>query len=97
MRKSAVRGVARFAIAAWIATLGACMADAPAPDPVAEPTASTSAASTAVAPTASSELAPDVTTVFECTTTGRWWGTRAICQANCAGGTCFACGLSCQN
>jgi hypothetical protein len=66
------------------------MADAPAPDPVDEPTASTSAASTAVAP-------PSVTIVFECSTTGRWWATRAICQANCAGGTCSACGLSCQN
>ena len=38
-----------------------------------------------------------VTTVYECTTTGRWYATKSICQANCAGGTCFACGLGCQN
>jgi hypothetical protein len=73
------------------------MADAPAPDPVGEPTASTSAASTVLAPAASSALTPAVTTVFECTTTGRWWATRAICESNCAGGICFACGLDCQN
>jgi hypothetical protein len=96
MRKSAVRGVARFAIAALIATLGACMADVPAPDPVDELATSTSAASTAVESTASNALEP-AGTVFECSTTGNWWATRAICQANCAGGTCFACGLSCQN
>lgn len=95
MKTSAVRGVARFAIAAWVATLGACMADAPAVDPVDEPTASTSAATTSAATT--SALTPAVTTVFECSTTGNWWATRAICQANCAGGTCFACGLDCQN
>ena len=36
-------------------------------------------------------------TVGEGTTTGSGWGTPAICAAHCAGGQCFACGLSCQN
>jgi hypothetical protein len=72
------------------------MTAAPAPDPVDEPTTSTSAASTAVASPEGNALEP-AATVFECSTTGNWWATRAICQANCVGGTCFACGLSCQN
>jgi len=41
-------------------------------------------------------MTPD-TTVYECSITGNWWATRDICLAHCAGGTCFACGLSCQN
>lgn len=40
---------------------------------------------------------PSVTIVYECTIDGRWWATRAVCQSNCAGGTCFACGALCQN
>jgi len=61
-------------------------------------TATTSAELTtpAATPAVGEEASPQAT-VFECTTTGNWWGTRAACQANCAGGTCFVCGLACQN
>ena len=41
--------------------------------------------------------APTVTIVYECSLNGRWWATKPICQANCAGGFCIACGLDCQN
>ena len=88
----------RMLIVAGIAmAMGACVADAgpsePAPSAVTEPALDVSPAA---ALEADADAHPDVATVYECTTDGEWWGTRASCQANCAG-KCFACGALCQN
>jgi hypothetical protein len=75
-----------------LASCATTLPDEPASDDV-QPVASEPEARSVLDPDAD----PNVRTVFECTITGNWWGTRESCVANCAGGKCFVCGLTCQN
>jgi len=77
-----------------LGNLVACVAT-PEPDESGDPAAVASPEVSTAA--VESDAHPDFTTVYECTIDSQWWATRAICQSHCAGGTCFACGVDCQN
>jgi hypothetical protein len=89
-----VLGVAITACSAGADKRGASSDESTATTTIALTTSSEARASGAVD---ASRQPPSVTIVYECSTDGRWWATKPICQANCAGGFCIACGLDCQN
>jgi len=83
-------------VTAMVMVMG-CFVAACASSADSQPASESEGAVSALRDSVSGQLMTFDTTVYECSIIGNWWATRDICLAHCAGGTCFACGLSCQN